>query len=95
MPEILLFSPGGASEATLLDVLEAVKSERRLKLDYTGGPTSSDPVYIGTAALDATVTDAVWTIRKLTYSSGNVTGIEVRTSLSWNARATPTPAWES
>jgi len=95
VPEVLLFGPGGASEATQLELLEAIKGERRIQLDYTGGPTESDPVYIGLAAPDATVSDPVWTIRKLTYSSGNVISIELRTATAWDSRTTPTPTWET
>jgi hypothetical protein len=44
----------------------------KLKIDYNGG---ANPVYIGKARANATVTEAIWQIKYINYSGSNPTEI--------------------
>lgn len=94
MVERILIGPGGATEDKQDEILSNLRGERALRLDYTGGPTPTDPVYIGTAPIDADESDAEWVVKKLTYVSGNIVSIQTRTNTEWTDRTTPTPAWD-
>lgn len=95
MAEKVLAFTGGATEATLADVLAAIQGHNQVRLDYVGGPTPEDPVYIGIAPYTSLDTANEWEIRKFHYQGTQVEFIEYRPNTSWNNRTNPTPGWNS
>lgn len=63
-------------------------SNLKQRFDYTGGPTASDPVYIGYAKKGTSTSSAGWFIQKLTYSASVISQIDVAENAIWDSRAT-------
>ena len=71
-------------------IIGEVPSNLKQRLDYTGGPSATDPVYIGYAVLGTAETSTGWLIRKLTYSGSAVTEINIAVNAIWANRASIT-----
>jgi hypothetical protein len=97
MVEQILFGPGGATEAKQDDIialLTTAAGPNALRVDYTGGPTATDPVYLATGPRDAAESDPFWTVYKFSYDGTNLIKIEPRIAMAWDDRAIPTPPWD-
>ena len=44
----------------------------KIRLDYTGSPTTDDPVYVGWAPPGKATSDPIWKIMKFTFSGTNI-----------------------
>jgi hypothetical protein len=55
-----------------------------VRLDYD---VDSNPIYVGLAHPDTATSSDEWLIRKLTFSSGNLTRVQIATG-SWDSRIT-------
>lgn len=71
----------GQGNALLVDALSW-----EMRFDYTGGPTSTEPVYIGYANPGTATSTATWLVHKFTYTGGVVTRRQVATG-SWDGRS--------
>lgn len=70
-----------------------VDARVHLELDYDVR-VDTQPVYVGVAPLATATSDQVWRVYKIRYDGqGRVVEVDSRSSVAWDSRTIPVPAW--